>query len=74
MFESREIVRLGDKSFTELFTSIAVRELDEYLNMLSKMLLGTDCHLRVDLLETCSLCAESSTWSIMHLERWFLPE
>lgn len=36
MFESREIVQLGDKSFTELFTSIAVRELDEYVNMLFK--------------------------------------
>lgn len=36
MFESREIVQLGDKSFTELFTSIAVRELDEFLNMLFK--------------------------------------
>lgn len=36
MFESREIVQLGDKSFTELFTSIAVRELDEYLNTLFK--------------------------------------
>lgn len=36
MFESREIVQLGDKSFTELFTSIVVRELDEFLNMLFK--------------------------------------
>ena len=36
VFESREIVQLEDKSFTELFTSIAVRELDEFLNMLFK--------------------------------------
>ena len=36
MCESREIVQLGDKSFTELFTSVAVRELDECLNMLFK--------------------------------------
>ena len=36
MFKSRKIVQLGDYSFRELFTTIAVRELDEYLDMLFK--------------------------------------
>ena len=36
VFESYEIVQLGDKSFTKYFISVAVRELDENLLTLFK--------------------------------------